>query len=240
MGKIVLLNLLLAFNQRRCSYLRLNKMALNAFETNSYFDEVDYTTSRNKRHIYFNPAIEQNDSKTKPIKNLKLFIHSFFSVFTRIPEIFMDTFLPSGYPNSVPPEYVTFQTWNLIQDLCSYLRGIMSTHAVLEGLGVGRADMTSVQATILWVLRDGASMVGGLLFTTFSSANFGQNAKSWRLFADYINNVGTTLDLIAPLSKMYFLPLICLSSIFKALCGVSAGASGAVFSEHWGQLQGMH
>lgn len=81
-------------------------------------------------------------------------------------------------------------------------------------------------------------MIGGLLFTTFSSANFGQNAKSWRLFADYINNVGITLDLLAPLSAKLFLPLICLSSVFKSLCGIAAGAAGAVISEHWGSLYG--
>jgi len=81
-------------------------------------------------------------------------------------------------------------------------------------------------------------MVGGLLFTSFSSANFGQNAKSWRLFADYINNVGITLDLLAPLSQSLFLPLICLSSVFKSLCGIAAGAAGAVISEHWGSIHG--
>lgn len=87
-------------------------------------------------------------------------------------------------------------------------------------------------------MRDGASMIGGLLFTAFSSANFGQNAKSWRLFADYINNVGITLDLLAPLSQSLFLPLICLSSVFKSLCGIAAGAAGAVISEHWGSVHG--
>ncbi len=89
------------------------------------------------------------------------------------------------------------------------------------------------------MIRDGASMVGGLLFTTFSSANFGQNVKAWRLFADYINNIGITLDLLAPLSQNLFLPLICMSSVFKALCGIAAGATGSVISEHWGSLNGI-
>ena len=95
-------------------------------------------------------------------------------------------------------------------------------------------------ATLLWIIRDGASMLGGLLFTAFSSANFGQNVKSWRLFADYINNIGITLDLLAPLSSQFFLPLICLSSVFKSLCGIAAGASGSVISEHWGSLHGKN
>lgn len=103
---------------------------------------------------------------------------------------------------------------------------------------VSIVDITPVQATVQWVLRDGASMLGGLLFTSFTSANFGQNIKSWRLFADYINNVGITLDVIAPLSKRTFLPIICLASVCKALCGIAAGATGSVISEHWGSKQG--
>ena len=81
-------------------------------------------------------------------------------------------------------------------------------------------------------------MIGGLLFTTFSSTNFGQNAKSWRLFADYIYNVGITLDLIAPMNQGLFLYFICLSSVCKSLCAVAAGATGSVISEHFGVWHG--
>jgi Vitamin B6 photo-protection and homoeostasis len=148
------------------------------------------------------------------------------------------TFLPLDYPASVPPEYLTFQAYNVVQDFCSYLRGVMSTQAILEGMGVGRTDITALQATVNWVIRDGASMIGSLLFTSFSSAKFGQNVKSWRYFADFINNVGITLEVLAPLSRMAFLPVLCLASVCKALCGVSAGASGAAINEHWGSKRG--
>lgn len=144
------------------------------------------------------------------------------------------TFLPSGYPHSVPAEYIIFQSWNLLQDLCSYLRGIMATKAILIGMGVGRADVTAIQATIHWILRDGASLVGGLLFTSLNSYNFGQNVKLWRLFADMINNVGITLNILAPMSRRWFLPLICIGSLCTALCGVAAGATGAAINAHWG------
>lgn len=147
-------------------------------------------------------------------------------------------FLPAGYPYSVPSEYTKFQIWNLIQDLCSYLRNIMSTRSILEGMGVGRSDITTVQATVQWILRDGASMLGGLLFTSLSSTNFGCNVKSWRFFADLINNVGITLEMIAPIFRKQFLPLICIGSVCKSLCGISAGAAGAAISEHWGIKNG--
>eukprot|EP01041_Mallomonas_annulata_P011319 gene11319-23683_t len=179
-----------------------------------------------------------NSSSASPIK-LKAF-HSgiLTSIFSQIGNFFRQAFLPNGYPSCVPPEYTTFQIWNIIQDLCSYLRGIMSTHAILEGMGVGRADVTTVQATIQWILRDGASMLGGLLFTSLSSANFGQNVKSWRLFADFINNIGITLDMLAPVFRKQFLLFVCTGSICKALCGIAAGASGAAIAEHWGGKNG--
>ena len=107
-----------------------------------------------------------------------------------------------------------------------YFPSLLSTKAILEGFGVGRNDVTAVQASVQWILRDGASMLGGLLFTSFSSANFGQNIKSWRLFADLINNVGITLDMLAPIFRNHFLILVCIGSVCKALCGIAAGATG--------------
>jgi hypothetical protein len=126
----------------------------------------------------------------------------------------------------------------VLQDFCSYLRGIMATGAVLEGMGVGRAEATALQATIQWIYRDGASMLGGLLFTSLSSHDFGQNVKQWRLFADAINNVGITLDMAAPYFRRHFLLLICCGSVCKALCGIAAGATGAAIAEHWGEQHG--
>jgi hypothetical protein len=89
------------------------------------------------------------------------------------------TFLPAGYPASVPQEYLAFQLWNVLQDLTSSLRSILATQKILEGMGVGRAGVTSLVATMQWMARDGASMVGGLVFTAIAGANFGLNIKKW-------------------------------------------------------------
>ncbi len=89
------------------------------------------------------------------------------------------TFLPAGYPTSVPQEYLAFQLWNVLQDLTSSLRSILATQKILEGMGVGRAGVTSLVATMQWMARDGASMVGGLVFTAIAGASFGLNIKKW-------------------------------------------------------------
>ncbi|CAM9150081.1 unnamed protein product [Laminaria digitata] len=149
----------------------------------------------------------------------------------------MNTFLPAGYPASVRPEYARYRCWDIVQDLSSHLRGVLATQAVLEGMGVGRAGSTPLAATLQWMARDGASMIGGLLFTSIASANFGVNIKTWRLFADASNDVGLALEMLAPLPAFReggrFLRLICLASVFKAACGVAGGATAAAITEHW-------
>ncbi len=89
------------------------------------------------------------------------------------------TFLPSGYPKSVPQEYLDFQVWNVLQDLTSSLRYILATQKMLEGMGVGRAGVTSIIATMQWMARDGAAMVGSLVFTAVAGASIGLNVKKW-------------------------------------------------------------
>jgi hypothetical protein len=37
----------------------------------------------------------------------------------------------------VREEYLAYQGWDTVQALCSYLRGILTTKAILEGSGVG-------------------------------------------------------------------------------------------------------
>ena len=41
-------------------------------------------------------------------------------------------FLPDGYPESVSDDYLAFQVWDTAQGLCSYVRGSLTTRALLE------------------------------------------------------------------------------------------------------------
>eukprot|EP01040_Poterioochromonas_malhamensis_P003548 gene3548-3790_t len=164
--------------------------------------------------------------------------HRSFSTFSgsqSLQSLFKRVFLPIGYPSTVPEEYKTFQMYNLLQGFCSYLRNIMSTHAIFISIGVGRKDSQALTATLQWILRDGISMIVGLIFTSINSQQFGINIKSWRLFADFINNIGITFDMIAPYfpSRGLFLLIISLGSICKCLCGITAGATGVAIYQYF-------
>jgi hypothetical protein len=173
-----------------------------------------------------------SDIKSKTVTERKK--NSFHFNSYKIFNIIKTALLPVGYPNTVPPEYIDYQKWNIVQAMCSYFRGIMSTTSILEGFGVGNPDMTAVGATIQWIIRDGVSLLGGLIFTLISAGSFGQHTKGYRLFADNINNLSLALDMLAPLSKKYFLLIICFSSLSKCLCGVAAGAVNAAIMSHFG------
>ena len=144
-------------------------------------------------------------------------------------------FLPVGYPESVRPEYLQFQIYDTLQAACSYLRSILTTSAILRGAGVGEDSASPMAAAVAWVLRDGVGMFGSLLFSYAVGANFDANVKEWRLFADLINDLGMTLDLLAPLagSPTGFMVVAATGAACKTICGMTAGATRASITAHF-------
>ncbi|KAJ1621916.1 root UVB sensitive family, partial [Pavlovales sp. CCMP2436] len=122
----------------------------------------------------------------------------------RVSSVLSRVFLPEGWPDSVRPEYLQYQRWDTLQALCSYLRGILTTTAILEASGVGRESASPLAAAVAWVMRDGFGMLGSLVFAFAVGGQFDAAVKEWRLFADLINDVGLTLDMLAPLFPAHF------------------------------------
>lgn len=113
-------------------------------------EEKDFSTKNVVNTIYFGTSAAGLSSSTLRPKKFDLLLPmlSLRNLGTHLVGLLSSTFLPTGYPHTVPPDYLKFQTWYLLQDMCSYFRAIMSTKALLQGLGVGRAEMTAVQGTI--------------------------------------------------------------------------------------------
>ena len=146
-------------------------------------------------------------------------------------------FLPVGYPDSVRSEYLRFQAFDTLQAACSYLRNILTTSAILRGAGVGEDRASPMAAAIAWVLRDGFGMFGSLVFSYLVGTGFDRNVKEWRLFADLINDVGLTLDMLAPLAGpsggTNFMVVAALGACCKTICGMTAGATRASITAHF-------
>jgi hypothetical protein len=143
----------------------------------------------------------------------------------------LDTLRKSGY--------LSYILYDNVQDLSTSLRSVLATQRILEGVGVGRAGATALSATLNFLIRDGCGMAASLLFTSYASRGFRRDVKRWKFFADIMVDFGITLEILAPsvlsnpLLCGWFLPLLCLGNICKALCGVAAGACGGALQMHW-------
>lgn len=87
-------------------------------------------------------------------------------------------------------------------------------------------------ATITWLLKDGLGMISRILFTWLNSASLDANCKQWRLFADVLNDVAFSLDLIAPVFPNFFGIIVCISSVARSVVGVAGGATRTTITHH--------
>eukprot|EP00741_Cyanophora_paradoxa_P009805 tig00000147_g9498.t1 len=137
-----------------------------------------------------------------------------------------------GYPASVSADYLTYQKWDSLQALCSSVTGMLSTLAILKGVGVGNEEASPAAAAMQWAIRDGASKVGTIVFCYLQGTNLDQNAKTWRFAADVLNDAAIAIEMVSALFPRYFLLLACLGSVTRAVVGVAGGATRAAFVVH--------
>ena len=91
----------------------------------------------------------------------------------------------------------------------------------------------TASAVRLLCLSQRQIVCGSLLCHRYGAQSFGINVKRWRLFADLINDIGLTLELLSPRFPDLFLLLACIGTLCRALCGVAAGATRASLMSHF-------
>ncbi|XP_047136240.1 RUS family member 1 isoform X1 [Hydra vulgaris] len=174
------------------------------------------------------------DGFCKKTKNL-----SVIGFYTTLKLLFQNVFLPQGFPESVSEDYLRYQLWDTLQAFCSSITGMLATQAMLKAYGVGDNTATVTAATITWMLKDGAGMIGRILFAWKKGTQLDCDAKRWRLVADVLNNCAIMLDLVAPLFKQYFVLIACLSSVARSIVGVAGGATRAALTLHQARRNNM-
>ena len=113
------------------------------------------------------------------------------------------------------------------------MTGSLATAAVLEGVGVGDAAATPLAATLTWILKDGAGMVGRILFAALVGTSLDHDCKRWRMFADITNDLVMLVELLARfLPRPLVLPVLCLAGVGRSLVGVAGGATKAAVAQH--------
>ncbi|CRL27161.1 Protein of unknown function DUF647 [Penicillium camemberti] len=152
-----------------------------------------------------------------------------------------DVFLPSGYPQSVSDDYLPNPPQDSLQAFCSSIAGLLSSRAVLQGVGVGNANASPTSALLLHILQDISGRIATICFAHRVGTALEPECKTYRLAADVFNDVAMILDCLSPGVPAGAPRVIVLSTagVLRALCGVAGGSSKASLSAHfakWGNL----
>ncbi|KAK2808808.1 hypothetical protein FQN49_008675, partial [Arthroderma sp. PD_2] len=152
----------------------------------------------------------------------------------------LNVFLPAGYPHSVTEDYLEYQIYDSLQAFSSSIAGLLSSRAVLQGVGVGDATASPTAALLLNVLQESMGRIATILFAHRLGTSLEPECKMYRLAADVLNDSAMILDCLSPaFPKPVRVVFLSLSSVLRALCGVAAGSSKASLSAHfarWGNL----
>ncbi|KAF2491100.1 DUF647-domain-containing protein [Lophium mytilinum] len=148
----------------------------------------------------------------------------------------LDVFLPAGYPSSVTEDYLEYQIYDSLQAFASSIAGMLSSRAVLEGVGVGDASASPTAALLLNVLQESMGRIATILFAHRLGTALEPECKMYRLAADVFNDAAMVLDCLSPaFPKPVRVLVLGLSSILRSLCGVAAGSAKASLSAHFAQ-----
>ncbi|KAM8777743.1 RUS family member 1 [Rhynchonycteris naso] len=151
----------------------------------------------------------------------------------------LTVFLPQGFPDSVSPDYLSYQLWDSVQAFASSLSGALATHAVLLGIGVGNAEASVSAATATWLVKDSTGMLGRIVFAWWKGSKLDCNAKQWRLTADILNDVAMFLEIMAPAYPACFTVTVCISNLAKCVVSVAGGATRAALTVHQARRNNM-
>ena len=143
-------------------------------------------------------------------------------------------FLPTGYPHSVSSDYKWYQIYDSLQAFSSSIAGLLASRAVLQGIGVGDQNASATAAMLLSVLQESMGQLATILFAHWAAKRIEVECKMYRLAADCFNDMAFMIDCLSPsLPKPIRVPLFCISSMSRAICGVAGGSSKAILSAHF-------
>ncbi|KAI5359758.1 putative Root UVB sensitive family [Septoria linicola] len=146
----------------------------------------------------------------------------------------LDVFLPVGFPQSVTDDYLEYQIYDSLQAFSSSIAAMLSSRAVLEGVGVGDATANATTALLLSILQDSVGRITTILFAHRFGMSLEPECKMYRLLADILNDTGFVLDCLSPIfPKPTRVVILSFSSILRSLCGVAAGSAKASLSAHF-------
>ena len=128
----------------------------------------------------------------------------------------------------VSADYGIYQYYNIIQTGCIAISGALAFSALFRGMGVGQTASKYLSASIVWLLKDGAGMIGRIIFAWGFAASLDADCKRWHFMGDILNDLACVLDLITPHFQSALLLISSVSNICRAVAGVIHGSTRTV------------
>ncbi|PYH29705.1 RUS1 family protein [Aspergillus neoniger CBS 115656] len=225
-------------------------MAIKEDSTAITFTEVDEVNHPTATYIYSEPAagparLEQDKKHGENWGRVDV-AHASSTTLAAwssksVLDFLVEVFLPAGYPHSVTDDYTPYQLFDSLQAFSSSIAGLLSSRAVLQGVGVGNADASPTAALLLHILQDSSGRIATILFAHRVGTALEPECKMYRLAADVFNDLAMILDCLSPMIPAGAPRVTVLSTagVLRALCGVAGGSSKASLSAHfsrWGNL----
>jgi hypothetical protein len=128
----------------------------------------------------------------------------------------------------VSADYDAYQFYNSIQTACIAISGALAFDALLRSMGIGQSASKFLSPMIVWLLKEGAGMIGRIVFTWKFASNLDANCKQWHFIGDILNDVASTLDLLTPHFPSALLLTSSLSNICRSVTMVIHGSTRTV------------
>ncbi|KAK4529626.1 hypothetical protein CCYA_CCYA02G0483 [Cyanidiococcus yangmingshanensis] len=131
----------------------------------------------------------------------------------------------SFIPEDVTADYYEFAKWRLFQRLMSSTVGVFGTQALLIALGIKSGNKISQAATISWVLKDGLSRVGKMLWASQLGRDMDADPKRFRFFSALLYSLGNGLEIATRIVPQSFLLVATLANTAKLCSMLTASAT---------------
>ncbi|KAK4349436.1 hypothetical protein RND71_032191 [Anisodus tanguticus] len=142
-------------------------------------------------------------------------------------ELTMNLLLPEGFPESVTSDYLEYALWRGVQSVAAQISGVLSTQALLYAVGLGKGAIPTA-AAVNWVLKDGIGYLSKILLSNYGR-HFDVNPKSWRLFADLLENAAYGLEILTPAFPHLFVPIGAVAGAGRSAASLIQAATRSCF-----------
>lgn len=153
----------------------------------------------------------------------------------RVPQYLRTFVLPSGFPDTVSNDYLTYMLWQFPTNVTGWICSTLVTSSLLKAIGIGGGggSAAAASAAIKWVSKDGLGSVGRLFIGGRFGSLFDEDPKQWRMYADFIGSAGSIFELATPLAPGSFLLLASLGNFTKAIAKGLKDPSFRVIQNHF-------